>query len=98
MEKSYRLILKNLSPSINDDNILELFKKFGDVEKVDLKEKQDVWDSNKINRFAFVTIKTSDRNLHTCKYKTYLEISLLLKHLNYLISSILFASLAKLKK
>ncbi|XP_033214137.1 probable RNA-binding protein CG14230 isoform X2 [Belonocnema kinseyi] len=66
MEKSYRLILKNLSSSVKDEKISELFSIFGKVEKVELKEKKDAWESDKINRFAFVTINTSDKNLNTC--------------------------------
>lgn len=77
MEKSYRLILKNLSSSVNDEKISELFNKFGKVEKVDVKEKKDAWESDKINRFAFVTISTSDKNLNTCEYKNYLVIKIL---------------------
>ena len=88
MEKSYRLILKNLSPSVNSDKISELFTKFGKVENVDLKERKNAWEDDKINRFAFVIINATDRNLNTCEHFIYYL-------LIFKLARILFSSIGK---
>lgn len=65
MEKDYRLFVKNLPLNITEARIKELFEKYATIKNIDLKENKNLDD--KINKFAFVNVTTTDKNLHTCK-------------------------------
>lgn len=65
MEKDYRLFVKNLPLNIDDDGVRKILHKFVTIKKIDLKEKKDL--NNKINKFAFVNVTTTDKGLHECK-------------------------------
>ncbi|XP_014204395.1 nucleolar protein 8 [Copidosoma floridanum] len=64
MEKDNRLIVKNLPTNITEAQIQDLFGQHVTVKKIDLKEKKDL--ENKIHKFAFVYISTTEKQLHNC--------------------------------
>jgi RNA recognition motif-containing protein len=65
MEKTCRLIVKNLPLSINDSKLKKLFQEYVTINNVDLKEKKNI--DNNTNKFAFISVSTTDQNLQTCK-------------------------------
>lgn len=66
MEKNHRLFLRNLSKNVTNNEINEVFKNYGDITNIEIKEKADANFGN-VNKFAFVNITTSERKLNTCK-------------------------------
>lgn len=65
MEKDHRLFIKNLPLNISETRIREIFGKYVTINNIDLKEKKDLDD--RINKFAFINVTTTDTKLHTCK-------------------------------
>lgn len=66
MEKEHRLFVKNLPLNINEAKVEELFGKYLTLKNIDLKEKKDIHD--KINKFAFINVTATDKQLNTCKF------------------------------
>ncbi|XP_031788053.1 probable RNA-binding protein CG14230 isoform X1 [Nasonia vitripennis] len=64
MEKDFRLFIKNLPLNITEARIKELLGKYATIKNIDLKDKKSLDDQ--INKFAFVNVTTSDKNLHAC--------------------------------
>ena len=58
---SKRFYVGNLSNDVKETDVDKLFKKFGDVEKVEIKSKTDI-DGNVLTTFAFVSLKDLTEN------------------------------------
>ena len=66
MEKDFRLFVKNLPLNAEESKLKELFENYVTVNKIDLKEKKDL--DNKVNKFAFINVTTTEKDLHKCKF------------------------------
>ena len=62
---SKRFYVGNLFPGVEEADLNKLFKKFGAVEKVEIKKKSDV-EGKVLTTFAFVTVQISDDDVATC--------------------------------
>ena len=62
---SKRFYVGNLFPDVEEADLKKLFKKFGTVEKVEIKKKSDV-EGKVLTTFAFVTVQISDDDVATC--------------------------------
>lgn len=65
MEKDFRLFVKNLPLNINELKIQNIFEQHVNVKKIDLKEKEDL--DEKLQKFAFINVFTTDKQLRECK-------------------------------
>lgn len=66
MTSNKRVFVGNLPPNVGEDDIRQEFSAYGDVTKIEIKEKKDVLNGDQVNKYAFININTDTWTLNKC--------------------------------
>lgn len=67
MSACSRFFVSDLPAQTNESDLEKIFRDYGDIEKLELKCKENLVDPEDVKRIAFVTLKVDKNQAQYCK-------------------------------
>lgn len=66
--ESKRFFVNNLPPGTKDSDLQNLFQDYGEIEKIEVKTKENLIDPQNPKVLAFVTLSIKEKLVDRCKF------------------------------